>query len=64
MKVTLMIVGIVLLVVGAIWVLQGLNLIAGGAMSGHKKWVLIGGTLAVVGVVLGIVAIRLKKRAA
>lgn len=64
MKVTLMIVGVVLLVVGAIWVLQGLNLIAGGAMAGHKKWVLIGGALAVVGIALGVVASRLKKRTA
>ncbi len=62
MKVTLMIVGMVLFVIGAIWVLQGLNVIAGGVMAGHKKWVLIGGALAVAGVILGIVGGRLKKR--
>jgi hypothetical protein len=63
MKVALIIVGAVLFVVGVIWILQGLNLIAGGAMAGHRRWALIGGALAVVGIVLGIVSGRMKKRA-
>ncbi len=64
MKVTLFIVGGILVILGAVWILQGFNVLTGGAMSGHRRWALIGGALAVVGIIVGVIAGRLKKRAA
>jgi protein-S-isoprenylcysteine O-methyltransferase Ste14 len=45
-------VGIVLLVVGAVWILQGANVLTGSAMSGRGQWLIVGILLAVVGVAL------------
>jgi protein-S-isoprenylcysteine O-methyltransferase Ste14 len=45
-------VGIVLLVVGAVWVLQGANVLTGSAMSGRSQWLIVGILLAVAGVAL------------
>ena len=63
MKIALIVVGIVLDLVGAVWILQGANVLAGSAMSGHNRWVFIGGALAVIGTILVVVGARLKKRA-
>jgi hypothetical protein len=52
MKWALLVIGIVLTLVGAVWALQGLNVFTQGAMAGHLKWTAIGGTLFVVGIVL------------
>ena len=62
MKIALIVVGIVLDLVGAVWVLQGTNVLAGSAMSGQNRWVFIGGALAIIGIVLIIVGARIKKR--
>jgi len=61
MKITLFIVGGVLILVGLVWALQGFGILPGSVMSGHMRWVLIGGAMALVGVVLGVLAARMKK---
>ncbi len=55
MKWVLIVVGALLLLVGAVWVLQGVNILQRSQMSGHLQWTAIGGVLAVVGVVLLVV---------
>ena len=45
-------VGIVLLVIGAVWVLQGANVLTGSAMSGRNQWLVVGLLMAVAGVAL------------
>ncbi|WP_328447517.1 MULTISPECIES: hypothetical protein [unclassified Amycolatopsis] len=45
-------VGIVLVLVGAVWVLQGLGVITGSFMTGQKLWFLIGLVAFLVGIVL------------
>lgn len=45
-------VGIVLLIVGAVWILQGANVLTGSAMSGRGQWLIVGILLAVAGVTL------------
>lgn len=45
-------VGIVLLVVGAVWILQGANVLTGSAMSGRGQWLIVGILLALAGVAL------------
>lgn len=41
--------GIVLLLVGALWILQGANILAGSVMSGQSQWLYIGIVVALVG---------------
>ena len=62
MKITLFIVGGVLILVGLLWALQGLGILPGSVMSGHRRWVLIGGVVASIGVVLEVLAARMRKR--
>lgn len=44
--------GGLLAVIGAIWVLQGLNVLPGMGMSGHTEWATRGGIACVIGAVL------------
>ncbi len=62
MKVALVIVGIVLVLLGGVWVLQGTNVLTGSAvMSGHSLWTIIGAIVAVVGIILLLVGAARKK---
>ncbi|MBZ9654861.1 hypothetical protein [Phyllobacterium lublinensis] len=42
MKITLSIVAVLLIIMGAIWSLQGLSLIGGSFMVGQMRWLYIG----------------------
>lgn len=44
--------GAVLVILGAIWFLQGINVLLGSFMTGQTKWALIGGSCFVAGAVL------------
>jgi hypothetical protein len=63
MKVVWNILGILFIVAGAGWALQGLKIINYGAMAGHRRWILIGGILFVIGVILLIINNRKKVKA-
>jgi len=52
MKLVQTIVGIVLLLLGALWIGQGANLIGGSVMSGQSQWLYIGIVVAIIGAVL------------
>ena len=41
--------GALLLLVGLLWALQGLNVLGGSSMSGHSQWLVIGALVAFVG---------------
>jgi hypothetical protein len=43
--------GLLLVLSGVVWTLQGLNLLGGSAMSGEKAWAVIGPIAAVIGIV-------------
>lgn len=45
-----LIVGIVFVLLGGVWMLQGANLLAGSVMSGQNQWLIIGALLALVGI--------------
>lgn len=51
-SVALLIFGIVLIVIGAQWTLQGIGVIAGSAMSGSTLWAIVGPIVAIVGIYL------------
>lgn len=61
MKWVLIVLGILLLLMGAIWVLQGTNVLAYGQMAGDNKWTLIGSIVGVIGIVLIVLGARLGK---
>ena len=63
MKIALNIVGVVLVFFGAVWFLQGINVIHQGFMAGQTKWEINGAIVFVIGILLLIVATR-KRRAA
>jgi hypothetical protein len=44
--------GVLLLLAGVLWALQGLNVLGGSAMSGKNMWAVIGPVVAVCGLVL------------
>jgi len=55
----LVVVGLVLLLAGAIFTLQGLGEIGGSnAMSGHPFWAVVGPVIALAGVALAIIGVR------
>jgi len=58
MKVALLIVAAVLILLGALWALQGIGVIGGSAMSGNSMWAIIGPIVVVVGIGVGLVALR------
>jgi uncharacterized integral membrane protein len=58
MKWILWIVGVVLVLMGAVWFLQGMNVIPVGFMAGQPQYVILGLIIAAVGVALIILANR------
>jgi hypothetical protein len=43
------IVGVLLILLGALWILQGANILGGSVMSGQSQWLYIGIAVALVG---------------
>jgi uncharacterized membrane protein HdeD (DUF308 family) len=52
--------GVLFVVVGAVWALQGLNVLTDSVMSDDKTWALIGPVVALAGLILIIVGVRLR----
>lgn len=50
MRITLNVSGVLCLLVGCIWILQGINVLPGSFMTGQTKWAIYGGLLAVAGI--------------
>jgi uncharacterized protein YjeT (DUF2065 family) len=60
MRYALRIAGIFLIVIGAIWILQGINVLPGSFMTGQMRWAYRGGIAVVVGTGLLFAARRVK----
>jgi hypothetical protein len=58
MKWVLLIVGVLLVLAGIVWTLQGLDVMGGSAMSGNSMWAVIGPITAIVGLVLAFAGLR------
>jgi hypothetical protein len=52
------VIGALAVVAGAVWTLQGLDLLGGSPMSGNRIWAVIGPVLALVGLVLLVRGLR------
>ena len=52
MKIVLNVVGGLMVLMGTIWFLQGINILPGSFMTGQLKWALYGSCLAVAGLLV------------
>ena len=60
MRPLLIALGVVMILMGGLWTLQGLNIVTGSAMSDQSMWAIIGPIVAGLGVALIITAARRK----
>jgi uncharacterized membrane protein HdeD (DUF308 family) len=58
MRIVLNIVAVLCILLGCIWLLQGINILPGSFMTGQTKWAVYGGILVVVGIALLMTANR------
>jgi hypothetical protein len=54
--------GVLMVVIGAIWTFQGLGYLEGSAMTGVELWAILGPIVAGLGVALVLVGIRSARR--
>ncbi len=52
MKLVLTIAGALMVLLGCVWFLQGINVLPGSFMTGQIQWAVYGGVLAIAGVVV------------
>lgn len=57
-RIALITVGVIALILGGVWVGQGMNLIPGSFMTGSRMWLSIGFIVAVVGIILIVLGLR------
>jgi hypothetical protein len=60
---TPMAVGVLAVVLGGLWTLQGLDVVEDSAMSGVSTWAIIGPIVAVIGLILIVYGVRRRSRA-
>jgi hypothetical protein len=58
MRWALLLVGIVLMLIGSVWLLQGASILPGSVMSGQLFWAWVGGIVLIAGVVVFALAVR------
>jgi hypothetical protein len=58
MRIVSNVLGVLCLLLGCVWILQGVNVLPGSFMSGQMKWAIYGAILALVGIGLLISAKR------
>ncbi|HKY84092.1 MAG TPA: hypothetical protein VJ160_04610 [Anaerolineales bacterium] len=58
MKTAGKIVGVLMVLGGGVWILQGINILPGSVMTGDPRWAVRGAVLVLVGIVLFVVASR------
>jgi len=64
MRICVSIASVVLVLLGGIWLLQGMNVMLGSPMSGQMRWAVRGGILVIAGIVGLLYANRKRKSAA
>ncbi len=61
MRIALNVIAVLLMVVGAVWFLQGINVLPGSFMTGQTQWAIYGGVTFLVGVVAFILVRRMPR---
>ena len=49
-RIAMNVLGVLCLLVGCVWILQGVNILPGSFMTGQTKWAIYGALLAVAGI--------------
>ena len=57
-RIALITLGVIALILGAVWTGQGMNLIPGSFMTGDRMWLFIGLIIAAVGIILIVLGLR------
>jgi len=57
-----MVLGVLLVIFGAIWFFQGINVLPGSFMTGQSRWAVNGGIAAGAGIVLIVLGLVMKKK--
>jgi len=60
---TPMTIGVLAIVLGGLWTLQGLDVVEGSVMSGVSMWAVIGPIVAAAGLILIVIGVRRRSRA-
>lgn len=55
-------IGVVAILIGAVWTMQGLGYLGGSAMTDERIWAVIGPVVAVVGLGLIVLGLRTRRR--
>jgi energy-converting hydrogenase Eha subunit E len=58
----LMTIGLLAIVVGTLWTVQGLGILTDSKMSGKQTWTFIGAAVAVLGLILTVIGERVRSR--
>jgi hypothetical protein len=58
MRWVLFVVGLLGMVIGVVWTLQGLDVLGGGAMSGNSLWAIVGPVVVVIGLIVAVWGVR------
>jgi hypothetical protein len=58
MRIGSLIVGVIAILVGAVWILQGTGMLLGSFMTGQRMWLVIGIIVGIVGLALAYNGIR------
>ncbi len=61
MRLGIRILAVLLIFLGVIWILQGINVLPGSFMTGQIQWAYRGGAIAVIGIALLFLQSRLRK---
>lgn len=56
------VIGVIMIAIGLVWTLQGLNVLRGSVMSGSALWGTIGPIVLIVGAALIVVALVMRRR--
>jgi hypothetical protein len=62
MRIVLRVAAVFLIVIGAIWVMQGINVLPGSFMSGQSEWAYRGSAALLVGVIILLYGSKMRKR--
>ena len=60
MRIVLSVIAVLIIIVGGVWFLQGINVLPGSSMTGQSQWAIYGGIALVVGLGLLVFANRRK----
>ena len=50
MRIAMIVSGVLCLLLGCVWILQGINILPGSFMTGQTKWAVYGALLVIIGI--------------